>query len=704
MQAWRPPMGVLLGNTGTVRISTKENAQRTPAAGIAWITRCQGGEGGLPLARQMFAALVAATGAPAEGAAPAFDRDCGLGVPTVALPVPLLFAGLETSDELLLHAFETGDHLVLSTSVPLSKSMLEAKGGAPRVRLAGPLPVTATSVANGQRLGLAIARAGEMLAHLHDAAFPPADKDDSGWTLVAVLGSGVAGALRTFGLCTATTVRDGDQDVTAGELRFARPAGRPEIEPVLAVARRALGPWPEGAAALVASGTCRYSGADGTFTFQCVRDGRFVNRIDSVFPEENSWDGTTSWSTRENHWLHTPAPRDRDRVRSFDLVLSGQWAQALPWCDLRLADDTMPFEGPAVRLYFPESGGTTRVELDPVTMLRARFDFGEDGGTTGHAIALSDWRDVGGRLLPHEVRYEGAREGGFHVQRWQVQAELAAGTFTPPPPPDGAAFAGAPEVEVHHSNTTGFLARGHCGAGAAWFRVDPGFDDTTLSRHRATALGIDHAEKDERIAAPALRFGPATLTGVPLRLPTEAPAATKPTPPAAGSEPRADGTIGYSLFRRCCAEMDYAAPALRLFPPGHFDGREAAWVDTLCDARSNCVPVQLAEDVTLPFQLTFFGGTPLVLLDNVMLEDRMLARRPVEVWGRFSSRLNRLGVRWAAPRIGTTELGKSTGTIPRTRTRGLAITAAGHFGASLVEKDFVLLLDLPRNRVAFVKR
>lgn len=688
MHLWRAPSAWLLPQAAEATFRLGTSSWTAPAPALLFVVTKATPEGGLPFARRLFTALANGPGTP--NVATNLERDLGLGVPTVALPTALLGDGAESDPDATLHAFELADRLVFSTSARASKELLARVGKTPWVPMNGDAPLLGCRATTGIRLGLLAGQLGTLATQrLLAAETEKAAREAT--VLFTVAGSAIAGLLRQFGTIRETTRAIGGATVTEGVARFARSEEATDPAPLLARARERLGPWPAGAAALVAEGTCSYLDTENHFRFVFTEDGRFLNHIDGPSPEANCWDGKAGWGVCDEI-VHPMGRMDQQHLGLMSLVMSGQWAAQGLATGLRCSVDTLPGEGPGFTWHLPDSAHVSGFWLDPDTLLPCGFDF--DGACPPDESrygSVAEFRAFHGRQLPHRI---GIGDAVFRVDRWEVLAALDAAAWNCPQQPEAASFAGPPAAELRIAEANGMEVHVIRGEASAWLGIDLLGYRTELTMSAAKSLGIP-GEVGHWTRAPSLTIGPMTLRNQLVFLvkdPSDKEKATR------------GGAIGYSLFARCCAELDVSATKLELYPPGHFADRQAPFTPLTQGARTVLVDVALDDETTMPFALGFGNAAPLNLNNLDSLHPDTLAKQHVRPVGAFGARYGLLTTQWRNPRIGAANLGNCPTLLPANRAAPSRGNFAGFFGRSLLEDGFRLLIDLPGNRIAFVKK
>lgn len=690
VRLWHAPTATIVSGTTKADLPVGEQSMHLQLPGVALVSSFREPAGGLPFARRLLQETAKAMRF--EGVTENLDRDLGLGVPAVSLKV------LSGEQAPVLHAFEFGEHLVLSTSLALSRQMLAAAAQTPRLTFPAGSPVQATAATTGTRLAMVIARLGESLGSVL-AADPNAKRDPKQATFAALVLHAAAGLLQHLGTCSSETLVVDGVAQTTGLARFAAPMRTADVAPVLALARRAAGPRAAGDGARTATGRSHYVGQDGRFRFTTTVDGLLDNEVMNTCSERNVARRGDGWGTVNGGALHRMSSYDRGVLTVFNAAMNNLWHDPRQPLQVRAHHDVLPSDPPTVVLQ-AEGGPPMRLRLSPSTHLAAELDFGcvSPPGDFG-PFRLDDYREVDGVMLAHRMRTDDG-ESDYEVEAWRVHEARTDDSFPAAPAPPPITHEGDPAATVQPNAYGGMLVQVAGPGGTCWLFVDPGVNHPTLSRSDAKTLGL--SADGSWTTASSLRIGPITIPDLPMMLFDDDKAMRWP---AKEGDVTARGAIGMSLFQRCCAEFDLTAPFLRLYPPGHFDAREADFVPLAIAPFAATVPLQLDRDTTLQIGLTFQGFEALHLIANDGLPSDVLQGRTIVAPTAWSARAGMLLTQWPNARIGQTKLDGLRSMVPRMRLPGSARSPiTGYFGPPLLRERFTLLLDMPRSRIALVPR
>ena len=293
--------------------------------------------------------------------------------------------------------------------------------------------------------------------------------------------------------------------------------------------------------------------------------GRYARRY-RLGPESlaDGFDGTTAWIADASGW---PLPQDAGAIagaiRDAAYQLSG--ALYVP----RRNSATARYLGDrdeggarfAVLSVTPRGGVPFEEWIDRRTFLVARVV--EPQGPLAGATYLSDYRRVGGMLVPFSRRSTGDR-GETTVERVEsaeVGAPVSASRFTAPAPPRDFTLHGAAQASVPIA-----LASNHIylddvsvdGSGPFRFILDTGGEDI-LTPQAAQRLHLPVTK--DRTTVRSLRIGGAEMVSqrfsvLPIDLSVKR-----------GDGVQIDGMLGYQLFERFVTRIDYADRLLTLSLP-----------------------------------------------------------------------------------------------------------------------------------------
>lgn len=679
----QPPTLTLFG--------TCEGQQQQPSViALAFVTRLQRRGSGIAVAQRIAREVSLAIDPDADLDALSFDDDLGLGVPTVSLPMAEGLGAL--LGDLRPHLFEFRGNLVLSSSVGTSRAILAG----PHARFEElPADTTALTIGNGARVATTIVTLGEQIGTLLRGVQAAGEPVRHTLEILDV----AAELTRMVGPVTFH-LRETDATATGtGSARFraTKEQQRPALDELVARCREALGAWPADAAVLEASGTTRYGGSDGTFSFSCGRDGRFHNRIDVEFRERSTTFCDQPWAVHTDPTPISMGTYECDLLTAWDAILSGQWTEPLPGLELRLADDTLPGTGPEVLLVGTRSTARLRVQIDPGTFLPTALRMNGQSLQTAGWLRLDDFRAVEGRMLPHRIFRDGDGDH-FAVSAWSVREQAPADIARPAATADFE-LADACEVPLV---LDGGIARVRIGGetNGVWVHLIPSYTHCSLTRHAIERLGGTFNASGALAQLPAFAVGDATIRDVTVRVQQYGP-----SDDADDENPTTmHGTLGPELFRRACVTLDFARSMMRVEPLGAFDERGFDWTPVENVLTFPSVPVELVPGVTVPAALVFYRDFDVSFVQSLAACEIELppteARRTLHPLLGECLVTTLAGARIGPHAIENARVLRTAGRIPEASYASSIAT----LGFPILTERFVLHLDLANDRVAFVPR
>lgn len=670
---WRAPM-LWLG-------AAHQRQEEFDCHGLAFATALADPEGGLPFARRLFAEIAAAAALDLDDFPSGFARDLGLGVATIAF-----WRHDDAVDDFCPHAFEWQGHLVFSTSVATSRAMLA--GGPFRPASADP-SLIAASAGNGHRLGDALFHG---VLDLSRAVREPLSAGEVALSPTVIAGA-VASVLRLAGPIRSESTIQGDRVVTRGRILAAGVDPNDALAAIVARARAALGPWPEGVEALAMSGTAHGGrGDEGPFRLVFTPDGHYRNRIDLASSEQNCDWGDHVWGVVDGNLPVPPTAEQRDLLKGFALAFTGQWTEPPAGFHLAMAPDRVP-GGPDELMLIGPSGAVTRLRLDPATGRTAAVAYVGESSWYATWYRLDGYASHGGRWLPHAAL--SSTGSGYRDAAWQDVA-FAAVDATPPLPAASVAFVAAGEVETRRSDRYVLELAAVHGSRKVWLALVPVSPETRLSRAAAEALGAVVAPGASVARVPEVAIGPMMFRNLPVHI--EGPDDLN----GAGSEDARAGIIGAALLLRCCAELDAEVPSLRLQPPGAF-AEDGGFVPVTWLTGLPIVPVAWGKNVTVPCTLPLTSPIPLQLGAGAVVAGAPLSRKRIRAIGSMTDHDGLVAFTASDLRIGDVPLGGVSLVAPLCRRAGAAPPYPSALGRQLAER-FILRFDLPASRIAIVPR
>jgi len=661
-----------------------------PQAGFAMASRLQRGADGLAYARRIVHEVVTVLQAEDKFDARAVNKDLGLGVATVSFPFRKLLP--TPAGDFQLHAFVVDDHLVISTSLSVSRSILQQRE-LPRQPACGPQTVHKAAV-NGARMGVWMMAVSEQLGRV--LANPKNG-------MMAMAGdfrlamAAVAGTVRLLGGCEFETITTPEGRRERGELRFLASPRDGSLEEILRKVRKALGPWPNRVSALKASGDSRYKAADGKFTFTCGSNGHYHNQIKAIAYEENVYTGKPAWSISEGGYARTVGNSERDLLIGYDAILSGQWTESPLGMQIQVAPDSLPGQAPELLLTFPDSKRVMRIWLEPDTWLPAAFSMDGRSIVYQSKMKLSGWRSVRGRMLPYRIAASSYGDDAYRIKSWKV-ATLHEGKPARPKPPGDTSFKGKPQVPFEPG--MGGVVQVQAGGKKVWLRFGFQSGDTLISRRALREMGCSVADDDQWATIKRLRIGPMTIRDHTVGV-IDPPAGEDDDDPAI-----VHGTIGIALAARSCIDFDYARSSLALYPPGSFKDHKADFVKVGYEGRVPTVPMHLDRRTVVACQLLFMpSADKITFYDSSQLTDYRVPRKHMRMADAGASARGFLMTQLSSAKLAGQRLEAVPVAWPMRRCPEYFRSGPVLFlSMRLLDEDFRLLVDLPGERAAFVPR
>lgn len=371
-------------------------------------------------------------------------------------------------------------------------------------------------------------------------------------------------------------------------LAALRAAAATDPQELLAAAKAASGgsAW-DGVTHLHLQGTLSTSGLEGTFeSWEDLLGGRSVTRADlGVVKVANGFDGTTPWSQDPSGDVTEQGSEEglREARNQAFLTAKGMWYPDRWGAEVtsggRREADGLVYD---VLEVLPEGGRRLELWLDAETRLPARTVEVEAQPVT--TTFLSDYRTVGGLVLPHHVRTsngDSRYDTVIQVTSVEVDPELGEGFFAVPKVRvDDFVIAGGAssttllfELLNNHIYVEGVVNGDRHGR----FLVDTGgvnlLTDVAAERFGIAAEGAiqGRGAGEGTVDVGVARLESFTFGAVTLRQPTFFVLPLGEVLAVEGVD--FDGLIGFEVFKRFVVEVDYAGLKLTLTRPEAFSYR-----------------------------------------------------------------------------------------------------------------------------------
>jgi len=517
-----------------------------------------------------------------------------------------------------------------------------------------------------------------------------------------------------------------------------------ETEALLSQVRKAVGrdALRERTGTIEALGRTSLGGLDGRYSLQFSGDGRAIQRIDGEIDLVTAHDGRQVWTTDLGGESRVLDDSDREAQLLGLEVFTNDWLASDPMLRVRL-DPTLSDAQKAVLRFEPVNGRVVgTIEIDRLTGLPTVWTYAiavsADHLESAHSsekpsstISLSNWIDHEGCRVPGDVVI--ASDAGAAI-RIEIEELKSAPPWSetafdmPPQPPTDAHFDPAvpAAIEVVRSPTGHLLVHPRVnGQDVGWFIFDTGAGMNVLTTQVAEALAAD---------AGAVIFGEVPATGIGGTTPSKF---CRPRSIALGpvtvSDPlavildlsfldqpmgrRIAGLIGHNFLARLATTLDLETPAISLHDPRTLDDDALTWQPLVISKRlphvraSFGLPAVVAGQPERVHSGLFRLDTGAAQMTVTMHEPAVRVLNLLQGLPSTDGRTGGVGGTVAVKRaeLAWFELG---GTRHPAVSAEFALegrgaladpTALGNIGGTLL-KPYVLVLDIPNGRIAFVPR
>jgi hypothetical protein len=374
-----------------------------------------------------------------------------------------------------------------------------------------------------------------------------------------------------FGL-TAWLVSPADAETVEAVLERARAAGLSATEA------------PQGKV-LDCQGSTRYAGLDGRFRFVFAPDGRFRLEIDHELGNVVAFDGEHVMGTDRQGVTRRRVLGEADDARLVAALLGGLWLGSSPAMEVTLPDASDPDR---IDVRWGDTPTMARLTLDDARL--TGFERPSEAGAT--RWTLTQWHDVGGLKLPHEMEQlaDGTIENRYVVEdaRWIDDEDglfhldagsTAAHSFDPE---------ASPVLDVRRVRTGHQLVWAQLdGESAGWFIFDSGAGGLVITssvadahdmpvRGEVVAMGASGTSIANLRRGQSLRLGPLTLEQ-PVFVELDLSFLREPF----GLE--VAGIVGYDVLAHAVVELTPATDRIAVHDPDGYGLEGAAWSELLLD-------------------------------------------------------------------------------------------------------------------------
>lgn len=357
-------------------------------------------------------------------------------------------------------------------------------------------------------------------------------------------------------------------------------------------ARTAVGSWSAPDAVLEGRGQARASGADGKLVLVLAADGSFRQELSSRLPDAAGFDGKVAWTRDRTGLERVVELEEADRLELVAWVLSGYWLES-PRVETSLAPDST-HELPRLLLRLSGTPLEMTLGLDPETALPT--DLVQEGDAGTRRWSFGEWRESGGRRLPHRWTFEEeSLADRYEIATWR------------PIPAGEARFHPtlAPVRDVHFDETIEAelevtrMPSGHLlveplleGEFLGAFVFDTGAGISVIDRRVAdellletlgttTAVGVAGSTTTAYRRGGTFQLGPVTIEN-----PVYGDLDLAFLQSAFGR--KVVGIVGFDLLARCVAELEPGTPRIALFDPERYTLSGGNWQDLVLHENHAC--------------------------------------------------------------------------------------------------------------------
>lgn len=497
-------------------------------------------------------------------------------------------------------------------------------------------------------------------------------------------------------------------------LSCAAPPQANEANKAISAVRQALHlpqPSPQG---YVLTGKASFSGTEGEARLEFDEEGRFLQQTVGPLSAATAFDGKTCW---KQDWNQTPQITDL-REREVELLqgafLTGSLFQAGAPFVFTVDAENSTEKQTALIATANDGEVSGRVLLDKATSLPQTLQM---IGPRGSRLDVSNFHDVAGRKIPGKVviTQSSGMASTFELTNVAAVASLERQhvDFVDGFPANYSFDSSAPaELTLKQAPTGHLLVQVQLNdAPASWFILDTGAGSLVVNTSYAKELnlqgfgvvnvqGVGGASQSQFRKAERLVVGPLTMTE-PILVETDLDFLKQYM-----GEPIA-GILGFEMFARCVAEVDFVTPSAKLYDAKTYDLKNAQWQELFFTSRHPAIRAEFEQDGAGVFQLdTGAAGSTLVFHTPAVKQLNLLD-------GRETTTTSSGGV-GGAVQVETGKLSsfRFAGQEFKDQTVGFATDSRGAFAdedtlgviGGVFIRPFTMVLDYPHKRIAFVKR
>lgn len=498
------------------------------------------------------------------------------------------------------------------------------------------------------------------------------------------------------------------QSVWAGSALAQPPAAEILANVRKAVGFDGLGGYPHG---VVLAGKADVGGMPCTYTHVLDAQGRDFRRMAGAITIESGFDGEREWVRDLGGEPRVLGLGEEIGARISGAILNGAWlGEASP---MAFADASTGAGASVVG--FTIDGAKTRgsVTIDNGTWRPTRWSFSD--GSSEQTIELSGEVSLGELRFPARIEQTSARGARTVVEIESIRAATAAdGALLTPdlsPPTDTLFDTRTPaRLDVRRAPTGHLLVHPTVnGKDVGWFIFDTGAGANVLSTSARDALGlkpfgdipavgVGGTTRTSFVRPDELTLGRARFLN-PLMIVLDLAFLT----PHMGVE--VGGIIGYSVLARTISEIDLESGTISIYDPAMYLNEQTHWAAVMVKDRVPCVKASF-EGHTGWFRIDTGANSSVTMHEPAVRELGLLEGRETTdtklggVGGFVAARAGNLA--WFD--IGGTRI-ENVHAEFATEAKGAFAEAhtLGNIGTKVL-RSFVIVLDYPHGRIAFVPR
>lgn len=462
----------------------------------------------------------------------------------------------------------------------------------------------------------------------------------------------------------------------------------------------------------VVEGHGETQGLDAKFTLYNGVDARFRMDVDCALGNKAGFDGKKGWRVDATGMPASLEFNDLEVTQLNQWLISGYWLSDACPIEFTL-DDASSEETIVLNALMPDATTESAFYIDRKSALPVKQTWIVRGQE--YYLELDDYRRVCGFSFPHRLNYVEGMDGlDIEVDLVRkADASDAAGfqaiTEHPHDTKFDDSFSGP--VQCTRTMSNHFLAKASLdGQDAGLFFLDTGAGMNVVDKAFAdklelakighvTAVGVGGEVQVPFRKGHVLKSGPQEMLD-PLFVEIE----IAPIGRMIGCE--VGGILGYDFFMRTLVEMDMQGESVKFFKPGAWDDREAPWQELIFDGSIPSIRCRLEGDLEGLFHLDTGSGDTVELHSEFVKKHKLLEGRDVVkgmaggVGGFITTYRGKIdwfelgGHRFKEPPVSFAETEEGVFSDE---------ASAGNIGNGFMSK-FIILLDYPNKRIAFLKR